>query len=220
MGCFSAAPSGFHPTGAPLLPKLRGDFAEFLSKGSPARLGLLAPPTCVGLSTGTCTLASGFSRRLESATSVLDFPRHHHSGSRPADFPAEHPRGLDGLHQSPAAPIPPRPRFALTCARGTGISTGCPSPTPFGLGLGPDLPWVDDPSPGTLRLSAAWILTMLLATHAGIRTSAPSTAPSGTASLAGGTLPYHVRLAFARRPSAASVVTLAPFIVGAVALDQ
>ena len=29
------------------------------------------------------------------------------------------------------------------------------------LGLGPDLPWADEPSPGNLRLSMAWILTML-----------------------------------------------------------
>jgi hypothetical protein len=61
---------------------------------------------------------------------------------------------------------------------------------------------------------------MLLATHAGIRSSAPSTAPPGTASLAGGTLPYHVDDAPASPPSAASVVALAPSIVGAVALDQ
>ena len=31
----------------------------------------------------------------------------------------------------------------------------------FGLSLGPDLPWADEPSPGNLRLSTAWILTML-----------------------------------------------------------
>ena len=36
-----------------------------------------------------------------------------------------------------------------------------PSATPFGLALGPDLPWADEPSPGNLRLSTAWILTML-----------------------------------------------------------
>ena len=29
------------------------------------------------------------------------------------------------------------------------------------LSLGPDLPWADKPSPGILRLSMAWILTML-----------------------------------------------------------
>ena len=44
---------------------------------------------------------------------------------------------------------------------GAGISTCCPSDTPFGLSLGPDLPWADEPSPGNLRLSMAWILTML-----------------------------------------------------------
>ena len=46
---------------------------------------------------------------------------------------------------------------------GTGISTSCPSPTPFGLGLGPGLPWADEPSPGILRFTADRILTCLLA---------------------------------------------------------
>ena len=44
---------------------------------------------------------------------------------------------------------------------GTGISTRCPSPTPFGLGLGPDLPWADEPSPGNLRLSTGEFLAPL-----------------------------------------------------------
>ena len=75
----------------------------------------------------------------------------------------------------------PLPRFPSTPVSlaffkyigGAGISTCCPSDTPFGLSLGPDLPWADEPSPGNLRLSAdepspgnlrlsmAWILTML-----------------------------------------------------------
>ena len=42
-----------------------------------------------------------------------------------------------------------------------GISTCYPSATPFGLTLGPDLPWADEPSPGNLRLSTARILTSL-----------------------------------------------------------
>ena len=33
-----------------------------------------------------------------------------------------------------------------------GISTCCPSDTPFGLSLGPDLPWADEPSPVGLRI--------------------------------------------------------------------
>ena len=44
---------------------------------------------------------------------------------------------------------------------GTGISTCCPSTTPFGLALGPDLPRADQLYPGNLRYSAGRILTYL-----------------------------------------------------------
>ena len=37
---------------APLLPKLRGHFAEFLSESSLERLRILSSPTCVGLRYG------------------------------------------------------------------------------------------------------------------------------------------------------------------------
>ena len=54
---FSAAPSDSerevrHPSEALLLPKLRRYFAEFLNHSSPDRLGILYPPTCVGLGYG------------------------------------------------------------------------------------------------------------------------------------------------------------------------
>ncbi len=57
MALVSAASSGsrreaFHPTEAPLLPKLRGQFAEFLNQSSPDRLRILYVPTCVGLGYG------------------------------------------------------------------------------------------------------------------------------------------------------------------------
>ena len=52
----------FHSTVAPLLPKLRGNFAEFLNEGFLDHLGILYPPTCVGLGTGTWELPRGFSR--------------------------------------------------------------------------------------------------------------------------------------------------------------
>ena len=56
-------PYGLHSTGAPLIPKLRGNFAEFLNEGFLDRLGILYPPTCVGLGTGThSTSLWGFSR--------------------------------------------------------------------------------------------------------------------------------------------------------------
>ena len=49
LGLVSAAPP---LGGAPLLPKLRGCFAEFLGRGCPVRLGMLCRPTCVGLRYG------------------------------------------------------------------------------------------------------------------------------------------------------------------------
>ena len=44
---------------------------------------------------------------------------------------------------------------------GTGISTCCPSATPSGLALGPDLPRADQLYPGNLGYSAVRILTLL-----------------------------------------------------------
>ena len=41
----------------------------------------------------------------------------------------------------------------------TGISTCCPSTTPLGLALGPDLPRADEPSSGNLGFSVRGILT-------------------------------------------------------------
>lgn len=38
----------------PLLPKLRGHFAEFLNHSSLVRLGILYLTTCVGLGYGPC----------------------------------------------------------------------------------------------------------------------------------------------------------------------
>ena len=52
-----------HSTEAPLLPKLRDHFAEFLNEGSSDRLGILYLPTCVGFGTGTSNLPRRFSRR-------------------------------------------------------------------------------------------------------------------------------------------------------------
>ena len=53
LNLFTAALSGFtreelHPTGAPLIPKLRGHFAEFLNDGYLDHLSILYLSTCVG----------------------------------------------------------------------------------------------------------------------------------------------------------------------------
>ena len=62
------------------------------------------------------------------------------------------------LHASLASCVPP---LLLSNNFSTGISTCCPSATPLGLTLGPDLPWADEPAPGNLSLSADRILTYL-----------------------------------------------------------
>ena len=50
--CFSSPRIVVHLPQAPLLPKLRGHFAEFLLRGSLEHLRLLASPTCVRLRYG------------------------------------------------------------------------------------------------------------------------------------------------------------------------
>ena len=57
LGLVTATPFGsnredLYLIGAPLLPKLRGYFAEFLNERSLAHLGILSLSTCVGLRYG------------------------------------------------------------------------------------------------------------------------------------------------------------------------
>ena len=57
LGHFTATPSSLggklpHSNGAPLIPKLRGCFAEFLNEGSLTRLRILSSSTCAGLRYG------------------------------------------------------------------------------------------------------------------------------------------------------------------------
>jgi hypothetical protein len=59
---------------APLLPKLRGHFAEFLNKDSPVRLRILSQPTCVGLRYGYHKHSiAAFLASVKSFTSLLIF---------------------------------------------------------------------------------------------------------------------------------------------------
>ena len=63
-GCIAAAP---------LLPKLRGQFAEFLNNPSPVGLRILSSSTCVGLRYGHLSIHRSFSRLSASQTSLLYF---------------------------------------------------------------------------------------------------------------------------------------------------
>ena len=59
----------------------------------------------------------------------------------------------------PAAGSPSLLRHSIIHTVSTGISTCCPSTTPLGLALGPDLPRADEPSSGNLGYSVRGILT-------------------------------------------------------------
>ena len=128
LGLFSAA--CFQ---APLFPKLRGQFAEFLNNPSPVGLRILSSSTCVVACTGAF-LASQH-RGLPYYISVPFAQLNQRLGSPICECPS-------GL------------RFG-----GYGISTVCASTTPRGLALAPGLPWADEPSPRNLRFSAIMIPT-------------------------------------------------------------
>ena len=127
-----------HPTGASLLPKLRDHFAEFLNESSSDHLGILYLPTCVGFGTGTSNLPRRFSWRhgFKNFGLTASASRLRLCGRRIFLSPAlrGYPRSTIAW-VSLAYPVPPSVKRTV---RGTGISTCCPSPTPFGLGLGPD----------------------------------------------------------------------------------
>ena len=154
LGLFPAArPSGR----APLLPKLRGHFAEFLGNASPAGLGVLPPSTCVGLRYGCTADNSSFSWHMPCMLRYSFSLRVTAPAFWRAAFP---PAGLLRLRRV----LPPRhmlrtcvPAVLLPCS--TGISTCCPSATRPRLALGPDLPRADQLYPGILGYSAKRIPT-------------------------------------------------------------
>ena len=145
-------------SGAPLLPKLRGHFAEFLNNASSVGLRILSSSTCVGLRYGYNINNSGFSRQLAHTLPYLISVR-----ITPSDckmdlplllLPRLHRFFLSRLVLSLCVPT-----VLLYCS--TGISTCCPSTTSFDLALGPDLPRADQLYPGNLGYSAGRILTFL-----------------------------------------------------------
>ena len=153
-----------HTDEAILLPKLRMHFAEFLNYGYPDHLGILYPPTCVGLGYGHRASSLGaFLGSLGSVTSPERFGIASRD-MRDPDLPRSLPTRLPQDNQRLGSPTLLRPLFAIRHGigrfgpkasplgvphwvgrghGGAGISTSCASTTPLGLALAPDLPWVD-----------------------------------------------------------------------------
>src|SRR5262245_33208875 len=97
------------------------------------------------------------------------------------------------LWLSPAIPCPRPPGDTLRCKRslvGSGISTGCPSPTTFVLGLGPTNPERTSLAQETLGIRCVGFSPTFRYScrHSHFRPLQPSSRSTFTAD---GTLPYH-----------------------------
>lgn len=126
------------PPRAPLLPQLRGQFAEFLTEGSPERLGAFTPAHLCRFAVrslrlhrlGVLSRQYGFARfaLLKGSPSVLGV-------SEGADLPTPSPYYLGPALPSTGSGYPPASPPSLHRS-GAGILTRFPSATPFGLALG------------------------------------------------------------------------------------
>ena len=143
---------------APLLPKLRGHFAEFLNNASSVGLRLLASSTCVGLWYGYDIHNSSFSRHM-AHTLPYYVSVHITLLPCPAVFPTGQLLRLYAAFHS--APVLSTCVPAVLIYRSTGISTCCPSATSSDLALGPDFPRADQLYSGNLGYSAGRIPTFL-----------------------------------------------------------
>ena len=137
----SSLRNGVHLIRAPLLPKLRGHFAEFLLRGSLEHLRLLASPTCVRLRYGHNVYSPA---RLFLAVCLRTLcgarrPLRHRRSASSGGFAYRiclPPCIGNPPPDSSYAPASPLRVERIHC--GTGMLTCFPSPTPLGLGLGTD----------------------------------------------------------------------------------
>ena len=164
---------------APLLPKLRGHFAEFLNNASPVGLRILSSSTCVGLRYGYSTNYSGFSRHKAYVLPYLYFGPHHAFGLC-GGFAYRTPASLIPVFPLPAHAYFMRPHSSviLQCRNLNLLSIGYVFPPLLrsrltqGRSALPWKPWIFGLKDSHLHL----------ATHSGILSSINSTTPFGMAS--------------------------------------
>ena len=100
---------------------------------------------------------------MGSASSLLIFTPHHISGSLVGGFACQPPYLLGRTQPTVRCTYPsvsPHPINGYRWYWNINQLSIAYAPR---LGLGPDLPWADEPSPGILRFSAGRILTCLIA---------------------------------------------------------
>ena len=121
---------------APLIPKLRGHFAEFLNNTSPVGLWIFSSSTCVGLRYGYNQHYSGFSRQCGFSNFPTLFQSSSHFTFRRRICLSSTALCLTGFSLSPVCLSSCVPTVLIDYS--TGISTSCPSTTTLVLALGPD----------------------------------------------------------------------------------
>ena len=172
---------------APLLPKLRGHFAEFLNDASPVGLRILSSPTCVGLRYGHTQSHSGFSwhpfpvlRYFSSLRMTRPDPA--------KGFSFLPPRALAPVFSLPGHGLGMRPRSSV-CVRywnlnqlsvGYAFRPRLRSRLTQGRSALPWKPWIFGRKDSHLPL----------ATHSGILSSRSSTAPCRCRFVETSMLPY------------------------------
>ena len=144
---------------APLLPKLRGQFAEFLHHGSLARLGILCRTTCVGLGYGRpAPSRRGFSRHLRITLLSPAAPRrgHHHASPPPPRWGGQAP----GFAWGPGCALErakPSGPPGYHCA--SPLLTRLPTSTEDPQTTGHRPPGTPEGDPRTVSWPAAWVST-------------------------------------------------------------
>ena len=185
---------------APLLPKLRGHFAEFLGNASPAGLRILSLSTCVGLRYGCADRYSGFSRHGICMLCYFFFAPSH-GPALDAGFSLRPAPPLLPVFPFPAHASPMRPRSSGSAqyrnfhllSIGYALRPRLRPRLTQGRSALPWKPWIFGRKDSHLPL----------ATHSGILSSIQSTAPSGTASSRMQCSPTGQRFYAAPRASAA-----------------
>ena len=157
LGLFSATISLWHPFSRTYGVNLPSSLTTLL----PLVLGFSPHLPVSVCGTGAFTLDSGFSRQCGIGHFGTLFSLRITPPKHPADFPTRLSTSLARTLPAARLTYPPASPPLLSSDGSTGISTCCPSTTPSGLALGPDLPWADEPSPGNLRFSTVKILTLL-----------------------------------------------------------
>ena len=123
----------------PFIPKLQGQFAEFLGHDSLEHLRILSPTTCVGLRYGQ------YKHKFRSFSWKSDYGHYPlirrlvvlSPSTKPADFPTGPISTGFNVNIRCHADLSLL-RHSITVYTGTGILTSYPSTFPFGYVLGPD----------------------------------------------------------------------------------